>query len=221
MSTGTNDPTASMSPTVRGMTSIMSMSWSRALSTPDSTAARIARPWATASSALTDVHSSVPAKSASMADRTAGMRVAPPTMTTSVTSAGSAPASLSAPRTSSTARSTDGAAAFSKAARVTVARRSPTATSASSASESASLAAWHARSSDGSAAVSTSASTMPSSRRARSKTTRSKVRPPRSTTPRFPSTRKVPSSMCMSVTSVVPPPMSNTAAVLAPATKSP
>mmetsp|Transcript_11052 Transcript_11052/g.47198 ORF Transcript_11052/g.47198 Transcript_11052/m.47198 type:complete len:225 (+) Transcript_11052:547-1221(+) len=84
MSTVMTPPTVSR-PMDRGDTSSRSRSWTFSLPSPDRIAACTAAPYATASSGLMDLHSSLPLKKSTRSDCTLGMRVEPPTMTISCT----------------------------------------------------------------------------------------------------------------------------------------
>ena len=113
-----NTPPSVSMPRHSGVTSSRRTS----LTSPCSTPAWIAAPMATTSSGLTPTCGSLPKKSFTFS-RTSGMRVMPPTRTTSSMSFASSPASLSAFLHGSMVRATRSATSFSRSERLIVSTR--------------------------------------------------------------------------------------------------
>ena len=116
-------PSVSM-PSDRGVTSTSSSACVADERTPERMAPCTAAPYATASSGLMDLHSSLPPKNSDSMDCILGMRVEPPTSTTSSTSVGCTPPSRSTPLTVSRQRLKCAMLSSSNLARVSVSARS-------------------------------------------------------------------------------------------------
>mmetsp|Transcript_41248 Transcript_41248/g.108949 ORF Transcript_41248/g.108949 Transcript_41248/m.108949 type:complete len:263 (+) Transcript_41248:668-1456(+) len=123
-------PVVSM-PSVRGVTSRSKRSWILRSFSPESTPAWTAAPYATASSGLIDAFGSLPLKKRLSSALTFGMRVEPPTSTTSDTSDFSIAASSRTFSTGTSVWRKRAAQSSSNLARVTVSDRSTPGRSAS------------------------------------------------------------------------------------------
>mmetsp|Transcript_17537 Transcript_17537/g.53676 ORF Transcript_17537/g.53676 Transcript_17537/m.53676 type:complete len:278 (+) Transcript_17537:625-1458(+) len=247
-------PPSTSKPMASGTTSSMSTLRSFEGDTPLQTAARMAQPWATTVSGSTERHKSasfapsaadplgasvmrVPAvgKAPRSSCRSSGMRVQPPTSTTSKARSSARRSSgiwLTAPLAMATAFSSSGRASPSKVSRVSSmlsrgASRDPTSTSLGTStsmrsSSDSRILASRATLRSRSAMISSPSPSSPrrrSSRCAASDTSRSS--PPSAGSPLTLMTSKAPSSTSMTEQSVVPPPMSKTSTRRAPATRMP
>ena len=200
----TNSPMVSM-PSDSGLTSSSKKSSAGLL--PMSTSAWMPAPMATTRSGSISPRGWRPKNSAT-AERTSGMRVAPPTSSTLSMAPASRLASRSTRRQAVIARRSSGAASSANCAALKLPRQPFQLSSATSASLSASRARLAISSRAGQSCAATSAAPLRAT--SQSATNRSKSSPPRAVSPPVASTSNTPLRRLSSETSKVPPPRSNT-----------